>query len=95
MEQEKGGECSSPVGDDGLQPGELSSCTWRAIPIGEVLLDELEGMPRAAHQKGGQCFWKDHVDPIRCRERVQRLAAVFRDKYPDIPGDVPAPKCPY
>ena len=109
MEEEPGGECEVPSGDGGLprdqrtrmlqspatDEPQASGCTWHAIPIGEVLLSELEGGPEAALQPGGQCFWKDHKDPVRNRERVQRLAAVFREKYPDIPDDIPAPRCPY
>ena len=103
LAREKGGECMAPDGDlddsdddlGGHPKEEISGCTWNAVPIGEVTLDELEGMPEARSQPGGQCFWKNHKDPLRCHERVQRLAALFRNKYPDIPDDMPSPKCPY
>ena len=42
---------------------------------------------------GGLCFWNQRDDPIRNAERVRRLDWLFRNKYPDTPGDIDGPKC--
>ena len=79
------GRCDNPDG--------TSSCTWRADPLGEVSIDELEGKPASLHQQGGVCFWAGKDDPQACKERVLRLDQMFRNKYPTTMGDIPGPKC--
>ena len=39
------------------------------------------------------CFWDERHDAQRNRERVKALDRKFREKYPQIPGDIPAPLC--
>lgn len=79
MAQEHGGECGTPDGS--------GWCTWSLYEIGSVTLSELD--------QGNSCFWDKKMDPVLNRERVQKLDQLFREKYPDIPGDIPAPKCGY
>ena len=48
----------------------------------------------ACHQREYKsCFWDERHDAQRNRERVKALDRKFREKYPQIPGDIPAPLC--
>jgi hypothetical protein len=79
LREVKGGECDAPDGSH--------TCTWRADLIGFVTLDDLEG--RSDHGLNrrsleSSCFWDGKDDPVRCKERVQRLDQLFRMKYPEV-----------
>lgn len=93
----KDGQCSGkePGGMCGNPPRGDWGCTFSAAEIGYIMIDDLEGKPDSYSQPGGVCFWDGKNDPVRARERTLRLAQLFQQKYPDIPGDMPGPKCPF
>ena len=89
-----GGECAHPDGG--------AHCTWHAEPLGHVTLDELMETEGIVDHRGStglnqreykSCFWDERHDAQRNRERVKALDRKFREKYPQIPGDIPAPLC--
>ena len=80
----------------------LAPCTWHAEPLGHVTLDELMETEGIVDHRGStglnqreykSCFWDERHDAQRNRERVKALDRKFREKYPQIPGDIPAPLC--
>lgn len=87
--------CWDSNGKCGNPPKGEQGCTWSIAPIGVVMLDDLEGKPGSWKQPGGVCFWNGIDDPVRARERVLRVAQLFHEQYPDLPGNIAGPKCPY
>ena len=94
---EPGGECAHLREVDGD-----ADCTWHAEPLGHVTLDELMETEGIVDHRGStglnqreykSCFWDERHDAQRNRERVKALDRKFREKYPQIPGDIPAPLC--
>lgn len=104
----KDGECLAryPGGSCSTRPGS-SGCTFSANFAGEVFLDELENIKdfkswrEAGHReydadkdKGiGTVFWNYRKSKTWCDRRMQRVRSLFKQKYPELPNDLPRPAC--
>lgn len=99
MTQYPGGRC------DDLSVS--SSCTYSTDFAGEVFLDDLAGInnyakwQREGHleydplkDKGvGTSFWNFRGSTAWCERRMQRVRSLFKERYPLLPEDLPAPAC--
>jgi hypothetical protein len=85
------GKCAHPDG--------TWNCTWSAHPAGEIdIEEELEqSMPGSAHCCHSRCtnFWRHPTSDTSCSERVDAARQVFKQKYPELPFDLPAPPCDF
>ena len=52
-----------------------------------------KGAGWVSNEGGEMCFWDGRSDPARNAQRMARLDAIFKAKYPGVPGDVPPPAC--
>merc|ERR1712048_877605 len=78
---------------------------------GEITLDELSGIKNyreffdVGHReyvgnldRGVGCtFWNGKRDLVRCKQRMDVVKALFKKKYPHLPGcdDLPEPPCDF
>jgi len=99
-----GGACFNSTGP----PTGTGDCTYTYEKVGEVSIDELEGIRDATTFRimGGEeynrhtdkghhmSFWDDKDSPAACQRRIDILQAVFQKKYPDLP-DLPDPTCDF
>lgn len=86
-----GGQCPSGVGPTGTW-----DCTYRLHQVGEITIDELEGIEdyEAFVRNGGReynpktdrgvatSFWNGLQNSSACAERVQAAERLFKQKYP-------------
>ena len=83
--------------DEPLRMSELQRELERRLALDELM--ETEGIVDHRGSTGlnqreyKSCFWDERHDAQRNRERVKALDRKFREKYPQIPGDIPAPLC--
>mmetsp|Transcript_94704 Transcript_94704/g.192538 ORF Transcript_94704/g.192538 Transcript_94704/m.192538 type:complete len:400 (+) Transcript_94704:53-1252(+) len=101
MKTQPGGKCTHPTG--------AWDCTWTYENAGQISVDELVGIDRTSFtcEKGcveyreatdhGSCtsWWNGYSDVAKNRARVQMAHAMFKEKYPDMPADLPTPKCDF
>mmetsp|Transcript_16522 Transcript_16522/g.36511 ORF Transcript_16522/g.36511 Transcript_16522/m.36511 type:complete len:338 (+) Transcript_16522:89-1102(+) len=94
-----GGECANPRG--------WSTCNWNAELMGEVSLDEIEGIEdygkfcqerkrefiKELDHGDGVNFWDDMENEERNLQRVAYVQNMFKTKYPDQPTELEAPLC--
>lgn len=88
MEEEPGGACPDPDGS--------KTCTYHMDYAGEVRLDDLTG--RKSCNSGDQAdtqrpWWWGKKNAFLCKSRVKKLRAFFKKLYPDMPEELPEPKC--
>jgi len=89
-------------------PTGSSTCTWSYTEAGVVTIDELEGIANytAFKELGGEeysmqldkgvnlTFWDDRGGKKASAARVEKLDALFKEKYPDMPTDKDLPIWP-
>mmetsp|Transcript_60065 Transcript_60065/g.139915 ORF Transcript_60065/g.139915 Transcript_60065/m.139915 type:complete len:535 (+) Transcript_60065:91-1695(+) len=101
MAAEPGGECNSPTVTG------TADCTYHVEEAGQVDVNEFslinnyskfvtEGRREwdpTLDRGMGYSFWDGMRDHKRCVWRMNRLQMMFKDKYPDLPALLDAPKC--
>jgi len=89
-------------------PTGSGTCTWTYTEAGVVTIDELEGIANytAFKELGGEeysmqfdkginmTFWDDRGGKKASAVRLERLDALFKEKYPDMPTDKDLPLGP-
>jgi hypothetical protein len=85
------GKCNYPTGE--------WNCTWSVEEAGEIRLEEeleasFPGLDYCCH---GRCtrFWQHPSITSKCSQRVQEALRVFKNKFPGMPLDLPAPRCDF
>jgi len=84
------GRCDSPTG--------AWNCTWSYEEAGEIRLEDLEAQePGHGYCCGGQCtgFWQGHWTPSDNDRRVAQVKALFAQRFPELPSDMPEPICDF
>mmetsp|Transcript_20596 Transcript_20596/g.47609 ORF Transcript_20596/g.47609 Transcript_20596/m.47609 type:complete len:243 (+) Transcript_20596:1-729(+) len=103
IKDEPGGMCPK-----GKTPTGTYDCTWTYEQVGQISIDELEGIDDyEAFKNGGgreyepksdkgvhMSFWDGLTDPAACARRVASAERMFRQKYPDLPP-LEDPKCDF
>jgi len=103
VKAEPGGACSELD-----EPTGTANCTYSYTKVGEILIDELEGIanPEFFISMRGQeynkhldrgvglDFWNGKHNRWACQRRVNRALQLFQNKYPDQP-DLPDPTCDF
>jgi len=103
---EPGGHCPP-----GVEPTGAGDCTYQYELVGEISLDELDGIGSYTSfiAKGGReynkwldrglqnNFWNKKYDEKACKARIKAAEALFKTKYPDVEldEDLPAPECDF
>lgn len=101
--REPGGACP-----EGVEPTGARDCTYSYKKIGEVSIDDIEGIDsfndfiehggkeyvRRTDKGVNMDFWDDSSDPEKCQKRIDRVKAVFAAKYRNQP-DLPDPECDF
>mmetsp|Transcript_1395 Transcript_1395/g.3090 ORF Transcript_1395/g.3090 Transcript_1395/m.3090 type:complete len:481 (+) Transcript_1395:84-1526(+) len=98
-----GGACSAATG--------ARDCTYSVEEAGHISLDELSGIDdyRAFFHAGyreycgdldagiGNIFWNGKKDLKLCKDRIERVKALFKHKYPHLPGcdELEEPPCDF
>ncbi|CAE7584713.1 GAE4, partial [Symbiodinium pilosum] len=91
---EPGGACKS-----GDEPTGAFDCTYTYKKVGEISIDDLEGIPSfgALMKSGGyeysrstdkgkkMHFWDDKESPEANQRRIDRVLQKFQEKYPEQP----------
>eukprot|EP00931_Biecheleriopsis_adriatica_P105815 TRINITY_DN80337_c0_g1_i1.p1 TRINITY_DN80337_c0_g1~~TRINITY_DN80337_c0_g1_i1.p1 ORF type:complete len:392 (+),score=82.14 TRINITY_DN80337_c0_g1_i1:122-1177(+) len=100
---EPGGACP-----EGVEPTGATDCTYSYRKVGEISIDDLEGISSFKDfigkggeeyvrrtDKGVQMDYWDHISsPDKCQERIDRVKAVFAEQYPEQ-HDLPDPICDF
>ena len=82
-------------------------CTYSVDFAGELFLDDLEGVKDFKHwqsqgnreydastDKGtGTSFWNFRANSAWCDRRTARVHELFKQRYPLLPRELPAPAC--
>jgi len=90
-------------------PTGTGTCTWSYTEAGAVTLNELEGITNytAFKEAGGEeynmeldkgvnmDFWDNRVGKKASAARIEKLDALFVEKYPDMPSDKKLPIWPF
>lgn len=88
-EEEPGGSCEIVTG--------TANCTYHADAAGVLRLDDVVGISDYSRFLGdggveydvdsdrgrGVSFWDGRFDALRCRQRMERIAKLFREHWPD------------
>jgi len=104
LKSEPGGACYNTT----APPTGAGDCTYSYKRVGEVTINELEGLidPGTFKAMGGSeynkysdkgvhmSFWDGKDDVDACQRRINSLEALFKSKYPDLP-DLPDPACDF
>jgi hypothetical protein len=77
----------------GLEPGSMKEHKSVLLKIVTEGIVDHRGSTGLNQREYKSCFWDERHDAQRNRERVKALDRKFREKYPQIPGDIPAPLC--
>lgn len=90
---EPGGACAVPNG--------TRSCTYSLEPAGEISMEDLTGIRDYNHwckshnELWDVGFWAGRHSEADCVARMDKLKALFYQKYPNQPVDLGEPKCDY
>mmetsp|Transcript_1850 Transcript_1850/g.3867 ORF Transcript_1850/g.3867 Transcript_1850/m.3867 type:complete len:452 (+) Transcript_1850:197-1552(+) len=104
MQEEPGGACPDGV----TEPTGEGNCTYVYEKVGEISIDELEGLTDPSTFKAmsyqeynkqtdrgyGMSFWNDKRSVKANQDRIAHALDLFKTKYPDHP-DLPDPICDF